>query len=187
MIYLVGGASRSGKSLLASRILARAGIPWFSLDALRMGLARGAPILGFDPEADDLVEAGRLWPIVHAIVDNLIADGRDYLIEGATLDPRDVARLVGTGRARACYLGYPRLTAVAKADLVMRHRGGPNDWLTDEPRDAVLDHLTVGCRTSVLIQRLCADEELRFFDTGADFDAALSQAEEWLLTASDSR
>lgn len=36
MLYVVGGCSRSGKSILAERICARHGVPWFSLDALKL-------------------------------------------------------------------------------------------------------------------------------------------------------
>ena len=50
MLYLVAGCSRSGKSVLAERMRVRHGVPWFPLDALTMGLARGAPALGIDPE-----------------------------------------------------------------------------------------------------------------------------------------
>jgi predicted kinase len=64
MLYLVGGCSRSGKSLLAERMRAKHGIPWFSLDALKMGLFHGAPTLGIDPNADDLLTADQLSPIV---------------------------------------------------------------------------------------------------------------------------
>lgn len=44
MLYIVGGCSRSGKSILAGRMCSRHGIPWFSLDALKMGLYLGAPL-----------------------------------------------------------------------------------------------------------------------------------------------
>lgn len=36
MLYLVGGASRAGKSTLAERMRTRHGVPWFALDALKM-------------------------------------------------------------------------------------------------------------------------------------------------------
>ncbi|MDJ0276489.1 hypothetical protein QLH51_06740 [Sphingomonas sp. 2R-10] len=181
MIYFIGGASRSGKSLLASRMMTQAGVPWLSLDVLRMGLVRGAPVLGLNAEADDLEEAARLWPIIRAMTENMIDDGRDYLIEGACLDPCDVATLVAAGEARACFLGYPRLSAKEKAGFVLQFRDGPNDWLTDEPRQVMLAHLLDGCRTSRRIEKSCGEVDLPFFDTGCDFGIALSAAERWLV------
>ncbi len=39
MPYLVGGASRAGKSTLARRLLMERSIPYFSIDILMMGVA----------------------------------------------------------------------------------------------------------------------------------------------------
>ncbi|MGH6694199.1 hypothetical protein [Sphingopyxis sp.] len=183
MLFLIGGASRSGKSLLATRLMARVGVPWFSLDTLRMGLATGAPALDIDPDADDLQEAGRLWPIVRAMASQLIDDGRPYAIEGVCLDPHDVAAFAVDHRVAACFLGYPRLTPPEKAALTVEFRGGPNDWLADESEDEILAHLADGCRTSAALERSCAETRLPFFDTGQDFVTALAEAERHLLAA----
>ena len=43
MLFIVGGAARSGKSIIAREYLRRTGTPYFSLDFLVMGLAAGAP------------------------------------------------------------------------------------------------------------------------------------------------
>ncbi len=94
MLYIVGGCSRSGKSILAGRMGERHGIPWFSLDALKMGLHLGAPSLGIAPDADDLDTADLMWPIVEPILDHAIFDRRDYLVEGVNLRPQTVARLI---------------------------------------------------------------------------------------------
>jgi hypothetical protein len=177
MIYFVGGASRSGKSLLPTRLLARAGVPWLALDVLRMGLVRGVPCLCLDPDVGDLVEAARLWPVVRAMAENLIDDGRSYLIEGVCLDPFDVAPLVARGDARACFLGYPRLTDAEKLRAVRVHTGGPNDWLAHQPDEAVLAQVVDGCRISAGIEQACAATGLAFFDSGRDFDPALMAAE----------
>ena len=40
MLYLIGGASRAGKSLLARRLLVEHGVPGFPLDALMMAAVR---------------------------------------------------------------------------------------------------------------------------------------------------
>ena len=40
MLYLIGGASRAGKSLLARRLLAEHGVPGFPLDAIMMAAQR---------------------------------------------------------------------------------------------------------------------------------------------------
>ncbi|MGE5223308.1 MAG: hypothetical protein ACM3PY_12790 [Omnitrophica WOR_2 bacterium] len=51
MIYLVGGAARSGKSMIAQRFMAQTGIPYFCLDWLMMGFANGMPEVQFKQES----------------------------------------------------------------------------------------------------------------------------------------
>jgi hypothetical protein len=67
MLYLVGGCSRSGKSLLAGRVRAHYGVPCFPLDALTMGRRLGAPSPGIHPNDDDLETADRTWPIIKGV------------------------------------------------------------------------------------------------------------------------
>ena len=64
MIVLITGASHTGKTLLAQRILEKYGWPYLSLDHLKMGLIRSGntALTPFDDDA--LTEY--LWPIVRA-------------------------------------------------------------------------------------------------------------------------
>jgi hypothetical protein len=182
MLYLVGGCGRSGKSSLAERMRARHGVPWFPLDALKMGLYLGAPEFGVHPEHDDLETADRMWPVISGLVENLIFDGRDYLVEGVNLRPDTVAAVIqqSDDRIRACFLGYPDLPADAKAAHVAAHTGLPNDWLNRMGPDYVGRYLAHCQRLSARLRDDCARLGLAFFDTGADFHAGLAGAERWL-------
>jgi 2-phosphoglycerate kinase len=179
MLYLLGGCSRSGKSTLAERMRVRHGVPWFPLDALKMGLHHGAPQLGVHSEHDELETADRMWPIVQAMVENLIFDGRDYLIEGVNLRPDTVASYIEQSEdpIRACFLGYPDLPVETKAAQVFAHAGLPNDWLNRMGPDYVARHLDQCRRLSAKLRDDCARLGLVFFDTGADFPSALETAE----------
>ena len=53
MIYLIGGASRSGKTSLVLRLLEEKSIPYLSTDVLMMGL-RGAGYSEYANEQDDI-------------------------------------------------------------------------------------------------------------------------------------
>ena len=80
MIYLIAGASHTGKTLLAQRILEEKHIPYLSLDHLKMGLIRSGSteLTVFD---DDKL-TGLLWPIAREMVKTAIENGQNLAIEG---------------------------------------------------------------------------------------------------------
>src|SRR5262249_15932188 len=100
------------------------------------------------------------------------------------LRPAAVAELMAESRAaiRACFLGYPGLTPEAKAELVRRHRGLPDDWLATEDAASVQNHLRRCIDISAELRRECARVGFPFFDTGADFESALDAAERVLIS-----
>ncbi|HEY1879546.1 MAG TPA: hypothetical protein VGG68_06415 [Caulobacteraceae bacterium] len=179
MLYLVGGCGRSGKSTLAERIRAGHGVPWFPLDALKMGLHLGAPSLGVHPDDDDLETADRMWPIVKGALENLVFDGRDYLVEGVNLRPATVADFARENETpvRICFLGYPEVSIDIKASEVARHAGLPNDWLNRMGPDYVRRYLEYGRSQSCRLRDECRALGIPFFDTGADFEGGLVSAE----------
>ena len=186
MLYLVGGCSRSGKSLLAERMRMRHGIPWFPLDALKMGLYLGAPSLGVDPEDDDLETADRMWPFVKGVLEHLIFDGRDYLVEGDNLRPQTVARFIEEAESpvRACFLGYPQADIETKAAQVSQFAGPPNDWLHRTGPDNVRRYLEISRSLSRVLRDDCNRHGIPFVDTGDDFDRSIASAELVLIGSS---
>jgi 2-phosphoglycerate kinase len=185
MLYLVGGASRAGKSTLAERMRTRHGVPWFALDALKMGLFLGAPELGVHPEHDDLETADLMWPILRGLLENLIFDGRDYLVEGVNLRPRTVAIFQSETEApvAAVFLGYPEIDLAAKSRQVADGAGQHNDWLNRMGDDYIAQYLRESRRLSASLRDECARLGLPFVDTSGDLDAAMARAESRLLGA----
>lgn len=147
-----------------------------------MGLARGAPELGVNPNADDLDEAVRLWPIVRAMIANLLDDGRPYTLEGVCLSPTQVAEFKDAVDVQICFLGYPSLTADEKATQIIQHAGGPNDWLSSKPVEMIRKHAREGVQVSQRLKDQCACYDLPFFDTGLEFQGSLKSAEEFLMS-----
>lgn len=80
MIYLIGGASHTGKTLLAQRILEEQHIPYLSLDHLKMGLIRSGStdLTVFDDEK----LTDYLWPIAREMAKTAIENGQNLIIEG---------------------------------------------------------------------------------------------------------
>lgn len=79
-ILFLTGATHSGKTLLADRLMKRYGIPVFSLDLLKMGLIRSGKTALTPLDDDALTE--ELWPIVREMARTAIENGRSLIIEG---------------------------------------------------------------------------------------------------------
>ena len=80
MIYLIAGASHTGKTLLAQRILEEKHIPYLSLDHLKMGLIRSGntDLTVFDD--DKLTDY--LWPIAREMIKTAIENCQNLIVEG---------------------------------------------------------------------------------------------------------
>lgn len=89
MILLLTGASHTGKTVLAQKLLEKYKYPYFSIDHLKMGLIRsGATAL--TPEDDDEL-TGYLWPIVREMIKTAIENGQNLIVEGCYI-PFDWAK-----------------------------------------------------------------------------------------------
>ena len=80
MIILITGASHTGKTALAQRLLEKRHIPYLSIDHLKMGLIRSGQT-ALTPEDDEALTA-YLWPIVREIIKTAIENRQDLIIEG---------------------------------------------------------------------------------------------------------
>lgn len=80
MVILIGGASHTGKTLLAQRLMERYRYPALSIDLLKMGLIRSGQT-ELTPEDDDLLTP-YLWGIVREIIKTAIENGQNLIVEG---------------------------------------------------------------------------------------------------------
>lgn len=80
MIFLIGGASHTGKTLYAQRLLEKYHYPYLSVDHLKMGLIRSGQTELTPMDDDRLTEY--LWPIVRQMVKTAIENGQNLIVEG---------------------------------------------------------------------------------------------------------
>ena len=81
MIILLTGASHTGKTALAQKLLEKYKYPYLSVDHLKMGLIRSGNTSLTPMSADkDLTEY--LWPIVREMIKTAIENGQNLIIEG---------------------------------------------------------------------------------------------------------
>ena len=80
MIILITGASHTGKTLLAQKMLEKYKYPYLSIDHLKMGLIRSSNTV-LTPEDDESL-TGYLWPIVREIMKTVIENQQNLIVEG---------------------------------------------------------------------------------------------------------
>lgn len=80
MVILIGGASHTGKTLLAQKLLEKYHYPYLSIDHLKMGLIRSGQT-ELTPMDDDKL-TGYLWPIVREIVKTAIENRQNLIVDG---------------------------------------------------------------------------------------------------------
>ena len=81
MIILITGASHTGKTALAQKLLERHHYPYLSIDHLKMGLIRSGRTdltpLSADGELTDY-----LWPVVREMIKTAVENSQNLIVEG---------------------------------------------------------------------------------------------------------
>ena len=80
MIILITGASHTGKTVLAQKILEKYNFSYLSVDLLKMGLIRSG-YTNLTPEDDNDLQA-YLWPIVREMIKTEIENQQNLVVEG---------------------------------------------------------------------------------------------------------
>lgn len=81
MVILITGASHSGKTFYAQKLLEKYHYPYLSIDHLKMGLIRSGQT-DLSPLSDDLELTEYLWPIVCEIIKTAIENNQNLIVEG---------------------------------------------------------------------------------------------------------
>ena len=80
MIILITGASHTGKTALAQKLLEKYKYPYLSIDHLKMGLIRSGNTELTPMDDNELTEY--LWPIVREMTKTAIENEQNLIIEG---------------------------------------------------------------------------------------------------------
>ena len=81
MIILITGASHTGKTALAQRLLEKYRFPYLSIDHLKMGLIRSKQTQ-LTPMSEDDKLTEYLWPIVREMIKTAVENNQNLIVEG---------------------------------------------------------------------------------------------------------
>ena len=86
MVILISGATHTGNTALAQKLLVSYGYPYLSMDHLKMGLIRsGNTQLTPMSSTSELTEY--LWPIVQEMIKVAIENRQNLIVEGCYIPP----------------------------------------------------------------------------------------------------
>lgn len=81
MIFLIAGASHTGKTALAQKLLEKYRYPYLSIDHLKMGRIRSG-YTSLTPVSSDRELTDYLWPVVREIIKTAIENKQNLIVEG---------------------------------------------------------------------------------------------------------
>ncbi len=183
MLYLIGGASRAGKTLVAQELLENYAVPRFSIDYLISALQRGEPELGIHHDNSRSERSKKIWPFLKPLLCNLLHEEPQYLIEGDALSPKLVRELIdeNASHVRACFLGYPSADPETKVEAIASFAGRINNWTSGMSQAELARCVEEGLRTSREIKAECEAVDLQFFDMSLNFESGVQLAVNFLL------
>jgi hypothetical protein len=183
MLLLLGGAARSGKSIIARRILAEKRIPFFCLDHLAIGVAHSLPQLHVDLDSDDASVGEIVWPLVKSMSAVMLKDRINYLLEGALLQPKHAHELMAEfpTQVKACFVGFAKAQIAEKFEQVKRYGGGPDDWMMQFDDGTIMNELERLKIVSEALREECRKYQLQYFETSLDFDKSVEDVIDYLM------
>ena len=178
---LIGGPARSGKTRLARQVSASLQTSHIPLDSLVSSFQSHFPQTGIKHEGLEWdIICANFFPFLKTFLHELSYEGASFVCDTYHIAPQAAAELRSAEGLAVVFLGYPDIDDACKIDSIRQFRAA-HDW-TDSLSDQALAALVTRFKVeSRYVRAECAKYEIPFFDTGADFTAALTDAHQWLL------
>ena len=182
MLYVIGGVSRSGKTLLARRAVVEKQIPYFPIDGLFSIFAECIPNLGITYEQSLSERPLKMWPMTKQLLEYLIKEERDYIVEGDSFLPGQIQELIAERKpVKCCFLGYTELTEDEKLAIVRQHHQGDIDWtkgISDADMRSMIGEMI---EFSKKLKEDSARCGIKYFDVSHDFEGIRDVAFNYLF------
>ena len=181
MIYLIGGAPRAGKTILAQQLCTTLKVGWVSTDLL-MDLLRVANAPGRKMKWDaapEAITAAAEWffPYLERFLWGVSSFTDDYVIEGVDFLPAQVAQLSTQYLIRTVFLGCSQMTVESFTLFPGRSKGYVN--LPEALRRQIVEDVP---RWSAFIRQEADRFGYAYVDMVGDFSQRLAEAERVLTT-----
>lgn len=178
MLYLISGASRAGKTIIAKKLSTQKDLSYFSLDWLIMGFTNGIPAYGIHDKLFPDEIAKRAWSFLKAMFENMLWSEIDYIIEGEALLPELVVDLLTEhpDEIRICFVGYTDVNVSKKMEEIKQFNSNNKDWLSDKSDEYIIDHVKNMVVHSLQMKKSCNENGIVYIDTSVNFADAIDNA-----------
>jgi len=188
--FILGGASRSGKSSASRGLRQKCDLNWYPIDPMIVAFESVYPQLGIThARVSDEEIATKLGPFFWKLLDDLglyykrngygsVAQTRGYLVDTCYVLPAEAASH-NEGDLTVAFFGYPRLDAETKFSQI-RAFETPDDWTRQMSDHNLMEHVRRWIEDSKFYERECARHQVPFFDTSFNFQVVVNDALLWL-------
>jgi 2-phosphoglycerate kinase len=176
MLYILGGASRSGKSIISRRFVKVLGIPFFSLDFLVTSL-QDIPSLHIKHNQPFIEKSENIWPMAKNMLSHIISEEPNYLIEGDGILPGQVTELsqLHPNSIQSAFVGYTEMSAEVKLKEIRKFGGQKDDWTLNYSNDEMENYITDMIEFSKYLKTECEKNNIPFFDVSSDFSNKIDE------------
>jgi hypothetical protein len=184
MLYIIGGASRSGKTLLSKKIYDTKHIPYMPLDVLVGALNHAAPELGIHHNTPFLEKGMKSWKFTQYLIGHLFYMEDQYLVEGDCLLPEHAYQIAEeyNGNVKICFLGCAHVTPEEKLRQIRQYHAGDRDWTNKESDETLMWVIERIIDYSKFLEKECTKYKIRFFDVSHHFKEVHAEAYDWLMS-----
>ena len=132
MVIIITGASHTGKTILAQRLLEEYHYPMLSIDHLKMGLIRSGQT-NLTPYDDELL-VDYLWPIVAEMIKTVVENKQNLIVEGCYVpcNWREAFASEYLSEIRFICLAMSKSFLINHFDLIKEHASDIEQRLKDD-------------------------------------------------------
>jgi hypothetical protein len=182
MVTLVGGAPRTGKTMLSQQVAAQQRTNWISTDLLKDILrVKTTLVPHIEWNAPETITSTAEWffPYLERFVWGASSMADHYIIEGVDFLPVQAAQLAAQFEIRAVFLGRSSLTLAELDQFTGRSRGYAA--LAEDVKRQITRHVPMH---SEIVRQEAKRYLFPYFDMSGDFSTCLHEAETALISES---
>lgn len=184
MLYIIGGVPRSGKSILAHRLLKEKLIPYFPLDGLIGMLKNSAPEHGVAHEKDFVNKSEKAWKFNSTLFKYLLKTQDSYAVEGDCILPKHIFEIQEkySEHIKCCFIGYCSILPEEKLNILRKFNMGEKDWTHKHEDEVLLGMIEEIIEHSAYLKKECEKYNIKFFDVSEDFKQSQEEAFKFLMS-----